>query len=159
MLNWLWLWNPANSAWVTNRLWKPCVMAKLNWYWLPAIPQLWGEHFLTHTKLKKCMCDKNLLYHTTLTGIIWSLARDWEVCFLNIKNKGRRWCCIDSTQMFMFKIMKLNHLILQSLYQDFVMMFLFWMVYKVSSIIHSIFVYNLYLWWMYFADFIMLIIF
>lgn len=74
MLNWLWLWNPANSAWVTNKPWRPCVKAKLNWYWLPAILQLWGEH---HTivcnhgkKVEKkkygFMCfTYNLLYHTT----------------------------------------------------------------------------------------------
>lgn len=46
---WLWWWNQANIAWVTNKLWRPCVKAKRNWYWLPAIPQRWGE---THINLE-----------------------------------------------------------------------------------------------------------
>lgn len=40
---WLWWWNPANTAWVTSRLWRPCVRARLNWCSSPATPLLWGE--------------------------------------------------------------------------------------------------------------------
>lgn len=41
---WRWWWNPANTAWVTSRLWRPCVRARLNWCSSPATPLLWGEN-------------------------------------------------------------------------------------------------------------------
>lgn len=82
---WLWWWNPANTAWVTSRLWRPCVRARLNWCSSPATPLLWGEK--VDVILVDFDCNEKILQRSrfplrssmficcVVGGTIWSLAK------------------------------------------------------------------------------------
>lgn len=82
---WLWSWNPANSAWDTNKPWRHCVKARPNWSSLPTTHHHSG-------KMKRLLRSRVFLHKICWSEFetIWSRAHVTEKYVFRTKKKEKK---------------------------------------------------------------------
>lgn len=92
---WRWWWNPANTAWVTNKRWRRCAKAKPNWSSSPTTLHPWGKwpnwllrssvFYLPRNKKWSLLIEWKKFEIRNHADSIWNHMElrlcDWEVCF------------------------------------------------------------------------------